>query len=167
MRALFLAAALLTLFFSAPGFACSLELPKGKTVLTVQGRIGECNVENRVDFDLAMIEALPKTVVKTENPWEQGVVSYEGVLLRDFLAHVKAEGSILRIEALNDYRSDITAADAEAYDVILAYKREGNYMPVREKGPFFVVFPFTDLPSLATEERFGQSVWQVSRITVR
>ena len=167
MRALALAAVLLTLVLSGTGFACSIEMPKGKTVLSVQGRIQECNVENRVDFDLAMIEALPKTVIRTANPWEQGEVSYEGVLLRDLLAQVEADGSILRIEALNDYRSDIPAADAQAYDVILAYKREGSYMPVRDKGPLFVVFPFTDVPELATEARYAQSVWQVNQITVK
>ena len=42
-----------------------------------------------------------------------------------------------------------------------------TYLPVRDKGPFFVVFPFTDVPELATEERYAQSVWQVNQITVK
>lgn len=58
-------------------------------------------------------------------------------------------------------------ADAMSYDVILAYKRDGEYLPVRDKGPFFVVFPFSDVPDLATETRFAQSVWQVHQITVK
>ena len=53
------------------------------------------------------------------------------------------------------------------YDVILAYKRDGADLSVRDKGPYFVVFPFTDVPELANEGRFAQSVWQVNHITVK
>ena len=52
-------------------------------------------------------------------------------------------------------------------NVILADKRDGVDLPVRDKGPFFVVFPFTEVPELATEARYAQSVWQVNRITVK
>jgi hypothetical protein len=57
--------------------------------------------------------------------------------------------------------------DTQSIDVILAFRRNGKHMPVREKGPLFVVFPFSDQPSLRVQQRFAQSVWQVSRITVK
>jgi hypothetical protein len=80
---------------------------------------------------------------------------------------VKANGTVLRIAALNDYSADIDVADTESIDVILAFKRNGKYMPVRERGPLLVVFPFSDEPDLKVQQRFIQSVWQVSRITVK
>lgn len=168
MRILAAAFILLQLVWAgAAAAACDLPSPAGEVILKVEGQIQACNTGLEVRLDLAMIEALPKKEIKTQNPWEQGVVSYEGVLLRDLLDYVKANGTTISITALNDYRADISVEDARNIDVILAYKRNGTYMPVREKGPLFVVFPFTDDPSLAIESRFAQSVWQVARITVK
>jgi len=129
--------------------------------------INDCTDGLEAHLDRAMIEALPHKQIKTENPWDDGAVTYEGVLLRDLMKYVKAHGSTVGVEALNDYRSDIAVADLDKYDIILAYKREGVDLSVRDKGPLFVVFPFTDVPELATEARYAQSVWQVNRISVK
>lgn len=156
----------LQLAISGAASACHLEKPKAAVILVVEGQITRCNSGLEAQFDLAMLETLPKTVVKTQNPWEPGVTTYEGVLLRDLLVFVDANGNDLRITALNDYRADLAVADTQSVDVILAWRRNGEYMPVREKGPLFVVFPFSESPALANEERYAQSVWQVARIAV-
>lgn len=147
--------------------ACSLAPAKGDVVLSVDGMINECNDGLEVHLDRAMIDALPKKEIKTENPWDHGPSTYEGVLLRDLMKYVKADGKTATFIALNDYRADLPIADMDKYDVILAYKRDGVDLPVRDKGPFFVVFPFTDVPELATEARYAQSVWQVNKITIK
>ena len=161
------AAVVLHLALCGAASACSLPQPKGEVVLTVDGMINTCNNGLEVRLDKEMVEALPHRVIKTENPWDHGPSTYEGVLLRDLLDYVQADGKTLRFVALNDYRADMPLADVRKYDVILAYKRDGEYLPVRDKGPFFVVFPFTDVPELATEARYAQSVWQVNQITVK
>lgn len=166
---LMIAAALLLLQFTAVQAAsgCSLPQPTGPVILVVEGQIRNCNSGLEARFDLPMIEALPRTAVKTQNPWEASWVTYEGVLIRDLLKFVDANGTVLKITALNDYRADLNVSDTHSISVILAYKRNGEYMPVREKGPLFIVFPFSENSSLATEERYAQSVWQVARITVK
>ena len=168
MRAVVAAAAMVVqLLVCGAATACSLPQPKGETVLTVDGMINNCNDGLEVRLDKEMIEALPHKKITTDNPWDSGTATYEGVLLRDLLNYVKADGTTLSFVALNDYRSDMPSADPAKYDVILAYKRNGEYLSVREKGPFFVVFPFKDVPELATEARYAQSVWQVNRMTVK
>lgn len=168
MRLVFAAAAVVVqLLVGGAASACDLPQPKGEVTLTVDGMINACNDGLEVHLDRTMIEALPHTQIKTENPWDHGPNVYEGVLLRDLMSYVKADGKTVTVSALNDYRADIPAADLQKYDVILAYKRDGVDLPVRDKGPFFVVFPFTDVPELATEARYAQSVWQVNRITVK
>lgn len=147
--------------------ACTIPAPKGDVILVVDGMINACNQSMEVHFDKAMLEALPQHTVKTENPWDEGQVTYEGVLLRDLMDYVKADGKVATIAALNDYRSDIPVADFGTYDIILASKRNGADLPVRDKGPLFVVFPFVDNPDLKTEARYAQSVWQVNRITLK
>ena len=169
MKTLLMAAMMLFQFaWAGTAFAiCSLPQPTGNVILTVEGQIRKCNSGLETRFDMAMLEALPKTQVKTQNPWEQGVVTYEGVLFRDLLDYLEANGTVLSITALNDFRASLDVADTRTIDIVLAYKRNGEYMPVREKGPLFVVFPFTDNPALSGEYRFAQSVWQVARITVK
>lgn len=168
MRLVFAAAAVVVqLLVGGVAYACDLPKPTGEVILTVEGMINACNEGLEVQFDRAMIDALPRAEVKTENPWDHGPNVYEGVLLRDLMAYVKADGKTAVVSALNDYRSEIPVADMQKYDVILAYKRDGADLPVRDKGPFFVVFPFTQVPELATEARYAQSVWQVNSITVK
>ena len=147
--------------------ACTIAQPKGDTLLIIDGMINECNGGLEVHLDQAMVEALPHRLIKTENPWDHGPSTYEGVLLRDLMKYVQADGKVATIAALNDYRADLSLADMKKYDVILAYKRDGADLSVRDKGPYFVVFPFTDVPELATEARYAQSVWQVNRITIK
>jgi len=161
------AAVVVQLLFSDMASACNLPQPTGEIMLSINGMINECNDGMEVHLDRAMIDALPHKEIKTENPWDHGPSTYEGVLLRDLMKYVKADGQTATFTALNDYRSDLPVADMDKYDVILAFKRDGVDLPVRDKGPFFVVFPFTDVPELATEARYAQSVWQVNRITIK
>lgn len=147
--------------------ACTVPPPKGEVILSIDGMINECNEGLEVRLDRAMIDAMPKKQIKTENPWDHGPSVYEGVLLRDLMKFVKADGKTATFIALNDYKADMPVADMDKYDVILAYRRDGVDLPVRDKGPFFVIFPFTDVPELATEARYAQSVWQVNRISIK
>ncbi len=167
MRLLSACFVLFQVVFAGLASACHLTAPQGALVLTIEGQIQHCTEGLEARFDMELLETLPKRQITTGNPWEEGVATYEGVLLRDLMEHVGAKGTLMRIAALNDYSASMDLADAQSIDVILAYKRNGEYMPVRSKGPLFVVFPFTDQPSLADQEHYAQSVWQVSRITVQ
>jgi hypothetical protein len=161
------AAAVVQLLIGGAANACTIEQPKGEVILSIDGMINDCNQGLEVNLDRALLDKLPRKQIKTENPWDHGPVVYEGVLLRDLMKFAKADGSMATVTALNDYRADIPLADMDKYDVILADTRDGVVLPVRDKGPFFVVFPFTDVPELASEARYAQSVWQVNRITVK
>lgn len=149
-----------------PAKACELPHPNGPVILTVGGMIGECNHGSTVRFDLNMLEALPARDITTTNPWDPGVVTYRGVLLRDLMKYVKAEGKTASVEALNDYHADITMKEMKKHDVILAYRRGGKTIAVRDKGPLFVVFPSLGKKETSLDRRYGQSVWQVHRIDI-
>lgn len=164
---LFASVAVLQLAVTGVVAACSLSQPTGKVILTISGYIGACNDHHVVLLDRAMIHSLPLTEVRTANPWERGRVTYQGVLLRDLLHYVKAHGKIVELSALNDFHTEISVADATEHNILLAFRRNGVELTVRDKGPFFVVFPFSDVSELKTEERFAQSIWQVNHIEVR
>ncbi|MCC2664519.1 MAG: oxidoreductase, partial [Geminicoccaceae bacterium] len=45
------------------------------------------------------------------------------------------------------------------YPVILALKRDGAYMPVRDKGPLFIVYPYDSSPELKHQNYYSRSAW--------
>ncbi|UEM18809.1 molybdopterin-dependent oxidoreductase [Skermanella mucosa] len=166
-----LAAFSLILWFSifqpGPAAAGTLAVPSGPVVLTVSGKITQTNGAAGAEFDLAMLEALPGRVAKVTTPWAEGVNAFEGPLARAVLQAAGAQGSKLRITALNDYSAEVPLEDFLKFDVILALKKNDAYLPVRHQGPIFVIYPFDINPDLYNEVYFGRSVWQVKSIEVQ
>lgn len=150
-----------------PALAADLAMPTGRVVLTVTGKIANTNAPGAARFDAAMLEALGVRTTRTKTPWHEGVVTFEGPLGRALLDKVGATGSTMAIVALNDYAVDVPIADFRDNDVILAMKRDGKVMDVRDRGPIFVIYPFDRNPELWTEKYFNRSAWQVKSIEVK
>lgn len=120
-----------------------------------------------VTFDRSELEAMGMISVKTTTPWNEGVVDFEGVPLAALLETAKAEGETATVIALNDYSVDVPTADFAEFGTILAVKRNGEYMPVDDQGPFFVIYPFDANPVLQGQPYYGRAVWQVKEISVQ
>jgi len=150
-----------------PAGAGTLPTPSGDVILTVDGAIENTSDGTQAQFDLAALEALGLTTVTTSTPWTDGAVTYEGVLGRVLMAHVGAKGSKLVARALNDYLADIPLSDFTDYDVVLAVKANGAYLPIRDKGPIFVVYPLDTDPALLNNTIYSRCVWQLTRLTVQ
>lgn len=118
------------------------------------------------DFTLAQLEALGMHTVKTKTPWHDGPVSFEGVSLATLMDHVGASGETAHVVALNNYTTEIPIADFAAHEVILASRKDGATMPISEKGPLFIIYPFDADPNLNTELYYSRSAWQVRHIAV-
>ena len=143
-----------------------LPPPTGKVILTVSGKVGGKNGADGANFDMAMLERLPQRTFSTQTPWYPQPVTFTGPLLRDVLAAAKATGTLLKAVALNDYKTEIPLADAQTFDVVLALKMNGEPIPVRTKGPLFIVYPFDTKPELKSNKYFERSAWQLKSITV-
>ncbi|PTW55064.1 hypothetical protein C8N35_113105 [Breoghania corrubedonensis] len=143
-----------------------LETPKGKALLVVHGNIAHTNRDGAAHFDLAMLNALPGRIATVQTPWTQGIVTFEGPLLRSVLDRVGASGSTLVIRALNDYSAEVPLSDAYELDTILALKKNDQYMSIRDKGPIFLIYPFDKNPDVYNEKYFVRSVWQIREIEV-
>jgi hypothetical protein len=144
----------------------TLASPAGPVVLSVAGQVQRTNAPGRADFDMAMLAAMPQRSFRTQTPWYAQPRRFTGPLLRDVLQAARAQGQTLRLTALNDYRVDMPLEDARRFDVIVARLLDDQPMPVREKGPLFVIYPFDDVPALRTATHYGRSAWQLRTITV-
>jgi hypothetical protein len=147
--------------------AATLGTPSEKPILTIAGKIAAPNNGATVEFDRAMLEGLGTVSFETTTPWFTGPVTFEGVPMAKLMETVGATGDRVIATALNDYSSEIPVEDFARYGVILALKRNGEYMPVRDKGPLFIVYPYDSSPELKTQKFFSRSVWQIKRLEVR
>jgi hypothetical protein len=87
--------------------------------------------------------------------------------MQRLMQQVGATGESVVVYALNDYSTEIPMADFSLYPVILALKRDGQYMPVRDKGPLFIVYPYDSAPELKHQKYYSRSAWQVARMVVK
>lgn len=140
--------------------------PRGKTILTISGHIDPPGGGTSATFDMAQIEALGTEGFETTTPWYSGPVRFDGVSMSHLMKEVGATGKSVTAVALNDYTTDLPLSDFETYNVILAIKRDGNYMPVRDKGPLFIVYPYDSAPELKAQRYYSRSAWQVNRLIV-
>jgi hypothetical protein len=143
---------------SLPALA-ALPKPTGRVILTVKG-------SQQADFDDAMLAAMPQRTLKTQTPWHEGVKAFTGPLLRDVLAAAGAQGKTIRAVALNDYKVDIPFDDARTIDVVMARLLDGKPMPVRDKGPLFIIYPFDDRPELRVPQYFSRCAWQLRTLEI-
>jgi hypothetical protein len=144
-----------------------LPAPAEKPILTITGKIGAKNKDDAAQFDRSMLEGLGMVRIETTTPWFKGTVAFEGVPMDKLMEHVGASGERVVAVALNDYSSEIPLQDFKKHRVILALKRDGEYMPVRDKGPLFIIYPFDSDPDLKSQTYYGRSVWQVARLVVK
>jgi hypothetical protein len=160
-----LAAALCAL--SAFSFsALALSPPKGKVILTVAGKVAEKNTANAATFDLAMLQKLPQQTFSTMTPWDKKPIKFTGPLLRDVLAAAKASGTTIKAAALNDYQTSIPLEDAQKFDVIVAHEMNGKKIPVKTKGPLFIIYPFDTKAELRSSVYYERSAWQLKSMTI-
>ena len=153
------------LLFTVNAFA--LEPAEGDILLKITGQVEEFNTDNKeAHFDLALLQSYPVTTIRTDTPWTDGVIEFEGVLLRDLLPSVKSSGQKLIAEAINDYFVTIPVEDVLMYDAIIAYKKDGKLMSIRDKGPLWIIYPWRDNPDLKTELHHSRSVWQLISLRV-
>jgi hypothetical protein len=158
--------AILTINFFSYAQAGSLPQPKGKAILTISGNISNTNADGVAKFDRDMLEAVGLVTIETHSPWYDGLTRFEGVSLKKLMDVVGAKGNTVTAVALNDYVSTIPMADFSKFNVILAMKRDGNYMEVREKGPLFVIYPYDSSAELQTQTYYTRSAWQVAKLIV-
>jgi hypothetical protein len=69
--------------------------------------------------------------------------------------------------ALNEYQQTIPISDFASYDVLLAFRMNGRPMRLRDKGPIWIVYPWSDHPELDDFLTRAKSVWQLNALHVQ
>lgn len=149
------------------GVVHAMDAPKERPILTISGKIGEKNAGDKARFDMKMLEALPQHSFTTRTPWYDRPVKFTGPLLSDVLAAVKASGTTISAIAINDYKITIPVSDTQKYKVLVARLLDDQPMPVREKGPLFVIYPFDSDADLRSSTYYERSIWQLKALDIQ
>lgn len=147
--------------------APALPAPTEQPLLTIRGKLRVLNSFDSVQLDRAGLEGLGTASFVTMTPWYPGPVEFEGVPMARLMSAVGAFGDTVVATALNDYVTAIPVRDFSTYNVLLALKRDGEYMPLRDKGPLFIVYPYDSDPALRHQRFYSRSAWQVAHLVVR
>ena len=150
------AAAVLFLVFASPAAA-------DDTILTITGNV---TAGTEVNFTLSEIEAMGTAQIVTTTPWHDGEVTFEGVPMSRLMEAVGAHGTTAFVLALNNYSTEVPMSDFTSYEAILAFKKDGQYMEVADKGPLFIIYPYDDVAELKSELYYSRSAWQVRSIDI-
>lgn len=159
MRLILSVAAVITAFALPNAVpAASAEEENG---LTIASTTGETVLLSLSDLDeLAQVEFTTSTI------WTDGLVTFSGVPVSSVLSSAGVDGETLRMTALNDYSVEAPLDEfGETYPII-ATRMDGKTISIREKGPFWVVYPYDADPSFRTETAHARSIWQLKGISV-
>lgn len=119
----------------------TVPVPTGPVVLSLTGKIGLTNVDNRLDFDLATLERLGLVEYQVDDPLLKAM-SPRGVLLKNVLdvAKIAPDAKELFASARNQYTTTIPL-DIMKWPVVIATMRDGQRISMEERGPIEIVFP--------------------------
>mmetsp|Transcript_401 Transcript_401/g.1165 ORF Transcript_401/g.1165 Transcript_401/m.1165 type:complete len:136 (-) Transcript_401:626-1033(-) len=117
-------------------------------------------------LSLAALDALEQVTFTTTTIWTDGAVTFSGVPLKSVLAQVNGNATAVEMIALNDYKVAMPLAQIEDSAPIIATRMNGETMSVRDKGPYWVVFPYDLDPKYQTETIYAYSIWQLNRLKV-
>lgn len=134
------------------------------TILTVAGQILPAGP---LQFSLQDLQTLPHHKLATSTVVTDGVLQFDGVLMRDLLNSVSAQGRTIEAGATNGYSTDIPWADAQDFDVLVAWAVDGVLLDPSDKGPLWIVYPrdqFRQLRDIRYDYRW---VWQLNRLTIK
>lgn len=157
---------LVSFVLSTQLWAGELSRPTGKVLLTLSGNIENTNADGKAVFDTASLEKLGMVSFQTTSPWYNGRTTFTGIPLQKLMDYVGANGSVVKVTALNDYTTVIPLSDFKKYNAILALKINGRYMRIRDKGPLFIVYPYDSMPELNNQIYYSRSAWQVSSMDI-
>lgn len=154
VRAFSLLTAFATLLFVTPPAWAQ------KVLLTVKHQ------NQAIDMTLADLKALPATIVTTETIWTDQEHTYTSILFADLIKtlNIDTKGKSATMTALNDYAIKVNVETLIQHNAFIAYAQDGEPMRIRDKGPLWVLYPFSDQPEINIPPFQAHAIWQLKTL---
>jgi len=125
------------------------KLAKGRTVLT-----------------FADLAAMPQAKMHAKQAIMSTAGDFEGPRLSAILHALGATGNRVKIMAIDDYNVEVGMDEITQYDPIIALRLDGKMLSIRDKGPYWLMWPYEEHPEINNDAGQAKAVWQVASIIV-
>ncbi|MGU3496080.1 hypothetical protein ACLBXM_18720 [Xanthobacteraceae bacterium A53D] len=149
----------LALRAEAQGFAANAKYPLKVSFVK---RTGEVLTERT--FDLSGLDALPQSKILTRTPWTHGVQDFTGPSIAELARLGPFPVREVRAYSLGDWSATIPLSDWQRQTVILASRLNGATMRVRDKGPYWIMYPIDGRRDLDAQMYQARMIWQVKAL---
>lgn len=123
------------------------------------------NQQAPITLEMKDLQSMPMTSYTTNLPWLKGEAKFTGITVSDLFNSLNIElPDVITVRGLNDYSVDILKSDIEQYQPIIAFLKDGKEMPVRYKGPYWLIYSLSQFPEINTASYHAQMVWQIEKI---
>ena len=119
-----------------------------------------------IQLNLEELDALDQIEFTTNTIWLSGETHFSGVSLKALLRQFVIKGNKIEMTALDGYAVSMPIADLEDNAPIISTRLNGKIIPIRENGPYWIVFPYDSDKKYQTEINFARSIWQLKHIRV-
>ncbi len=111
------------------------------------------------------IEQSSLTEYRVKDPYTKKDTTYKGVLLRDFVKKY-GQRNIKKIImlAIDGYRVEFLIDEWTRWDILLATRKNGSYMGIKEGGPARIVFPYHNSNDIDKVKSHPKWIWQIKKI---
>ncbi|PJG57678.1 molybdopterin-dependent oxidoreductase [Aeromonas cavernicola] len=117
--------------------------------------------------DEASLAKLPHIEFTTTTPWTLGTRQFRGPTLATLLAaYGVPDAKKAIVSGLNGYQQLVDLTQFDNLPLTLVRYENGQPLTRRNKGPLWLLLPFTDHPTLDIPAIHNSMVWQVTRIEI-
>ncbi|WP_439143594.1 molybdopterin-dependent oxidoreductase [Planktotalea sp.] len=134
------------------------------TLASAEDILSITNGDVTVELTKADVAKLEQTAFETTTIWTEGKIEFSGPTLKSILELANITEGVVSLTAINDYTIEIPVADITEEAPIVANLMNGEPFNRREKGPYWVVYPFDADKKYQQEKVYALSIWQLSSI---
>ncbi|WP_127717355.1 molybdopterin-dependent oxidoreductase [Halobacteriovorax sp. HLS] len=130
----------------------------------------EGNVKEKKVYKMDELSDLPTVDQEIIDPYTSNKkIKFTGIYLSEiFKIHGNSNATSMEVIAINDYKVTISKSLAASEKMILAFKGDGQYLTVSQRGPARIVIPGKGLLSEGELAKEGINwVWFVKRIIIK
>lgn len=150
--------------FLAGLIAIGLSLPAAAQSVLVRWAGKDGKVLSQQELSLAALDALPQASIETTTPWGTGLQRFTGPLLASIATMGGYNPHAVNVSALNDYRMTIPAKDWTENGALFSTRIDEKVIRVKDKGPFWIMYPIDSDPKFRQAYYKAHMVWQVKSL---
>lgn len=149
------------IFTTAMAVLSIIVLP---TLVSASDTLGIKNGDVSIELSTDDIANLTQTSFETTTIWTEGEIEFSGPSLKSVLELADITDGVVSLTAINEYTIEIAVSDITDDAPIVANKMNGKPFNRREKGPYWIVFPYDSDKKYQQEEIYAVSIWQLVSI---